>query len=129
MLYKKVGVTRIIQLSQRNDKLPFTRFQWGNYPVITIYTPPYYLDWFETYYPNVPLNRYAVPFCLQYMNGIKGGKPPELKWNKLLDTVVTILKYNKRTIDHAIYIKLLYDGTVSHMMEKCPILQFLLMIF
>ena len=29
--------------------------------------PPYYLDWFEISYPNVPLNRYDGPFFLQYM--------------------------------------------------------------
>ena len=34
-----------------------------------------YLDWFEIYDTNVPLNRDDGPFCLQYMNGIQGTKP------------------------------------------------------
>ena len=37
-------------------------------------TPPYYLDWFEKYHPNVPLNRYDGPFCPQCTNGIQGIK-------------------------------------------------------
>ena len=49
------------------------------------------------------------------MNVIKGEKPDGRKWNKLLDTVVTILKYKKITIYHTIYIKVLYDGTVSYL--------------
>ena len=38
------------------------------------------------------------------MNGIQGKKPVVIQWNILLDAVVTILKYNKITIDHVIYI-------------------------
>ena len=37
------------------------------------------------------------------------------KWNRLLDVVVTIIKYNKTTINHAIYIKIFSDGTVSYL--------------
>ena len=48
------------------------------------------------------------------MNRIQGTKPDGRKWNRLLDAVVTILKYKKSTIDHAIYIKVLYYGTVSY---------------
>ena len=33
---------------------------------------PYYLDWFENSYPDVPLNRDDGTFCIQYMNGILG---------------------------------------------------------
>ena len=36
------------------------------------------------------------------------------QWNILLDALVTILKYNKSTIDHAIYIKVFTDGNVSY---------------
>ena len=36
------------------------------------------------------------------------------QWNRLLDAVVPILKYKKRTFDHAIYIKVLTNGTVSY---------------
>ena len=49
---------------------------------------------FKTY-PNVPLNQYEVPFCLQCMNGIQVVKPAGQKCNPLLDAVVTILKYKK----------------------------------
>ena len=35
--------------------------------------------------------------------------------NRLLDAVVTIIKYNKSTIYHDIYIKVLSDGTVSYL--------------
>ena len=33
--------------------------------------PPYYLDWFDRYYPNVPLNRYEGTFYLQFINVIQ----------------------------------------------------------
>ena len=77
--------------------------------------PPYYLYWFERYYPNVPLNLDDGPFCPQCMNGIRGTKPDGIQWNRLLDSVVTIIKYKKNTIYHAIYIKVLTDGTVSYL--------------
>ena len=48
------------------------------------------------------------------MNLIQGTKPAGRKFNRLLDVVVTILKYNKSTIDHAIYIKLFSDGSISY---------------
>ena len=49
------------------------------------------------------------------MNGIQGTKPAVRQWNRLLGVVVTILKYKKSTIDHAIYIKFFDDGTVSYL--------------
>ena len=64
--------------------------------------PPYYIDWFERSYPNVPLNRDDGPFFLQFMNGVQGKKPAGRQWNRLLDAVVIIIKYKNRTIDHAI---------------------------
>ena len=64
--------------------------------------PPYYLDWFEKYYPNVPLNLDDGPFCPQRLNGIRGKKPTGRQWNRLLYAVVAIIKYKKRKIDHAI---------------------------
>ena len=48
------------------------------------------------------------------MNGIQGTKPSGRQWNRLLDVLVTILKYEKSTIDNAIYIKVFDDGTVSY---------------
>ena len=49
------------------------------------------------------------------MNGIQGTKPAGRKWNRLLDAVVTILEYKKSTIDHAIYINVFDDDTVSYL--------------
>ena len=46
---------------------------------------------------------------------IREKKPSGLQWNCLLDAVITIIKYRKITIDPAIYIKLLSDGTVSYL--------------
>ena len=37
MLYEKLGVSIILQFSQRNGKLPLTQWKQGNYPLITIY--------------------------------------------------------------------------------------------
>ena len=42
-------------------------------------------------------------------------KSAVIQWNILLDIVVTILNYKKSTIDHAIYIKVFTDGTVSYL--------------
>ena len=66
-------------------------------------------------YPNVPINRDDGPFCPQCMNGIQGTNPAGRQWNRLLDTVVTILEYKKIIIDHAIYIKVFTDDTVSYL--------------
>ena len=49
------------------------------------------------------------------MNEIQGTNPLGRQWNRILDAVVTILKYNNSTIDHAIYIKVFTDGTVSYL--------------
>ena len=50
-------------------------FQNKNVPIherVCISPPPYYLNWFETSYPNVPLNLDYGPFLSQCMNGIQG---------------------------------------------------------
>ena len=73
----------------------------------------YYLDWFEKSYPIAPLNQYESIFYIQCINGIHGTKPARWQYNQLLDEVVTIIKYKKITIDHAIYIKVFSGGTVS----------------
>ena len=62
---------------------------------VCIIPPTYYLDWFERYYPNITINKDDDPFCLQCMNVIQGTKPAGRHWNRLLDAVVTILKYKK----------------------------------
>ena len=69
----------------------------------------------ERSYPNVTLNRDDGPFCIQCMNGIQRTKQAGRQWNILLDVVVTIIKYKKSTIDHAIYIKVFTDGTVYYL--------------
>ena len=56
-----------------------------------------------------------VHFVFKCMNGIQGTKPAGRQWNILLDAVVTIIKYKKSTIDHAIYIKVFTDGTVFYL--------------
>ena len=48
------------------------------------------------------------------MNRIQGGKPARLKWDRLLDAVITIIKYKKITIDHSIYLKVFSYVTVSY---------------
>ena len=93
-------------------------FQNTNVPIhewFCVSPPPYYLDWFERSYPTVPLNRHDGPFCLQCINGIQVTNPAGRQWNRLFDAVVTIIEYKKRTIDHAIYIKVFDDGTVSYL--------------
>ena len=45
----------------------------------------------------------------------KEKKPAGRQWNIILDAVVTIIKYNKRTIYHAIYIKVFTDVTVFYL--------------
>ena len=49
------------------------------------------------------------------MNGVQGTKTAGRKWNILLDTKVTILKYKKITIDPDIYIKVSTDIKVSYL--------------
>ena len=46
---------------------------------------------------------------------IKGTKPAGRQWNQLLDAVATMIRYNKITFDHDIYIKILDDGTGSYL--------------
>ena len=65
-------------------------------------------------FPNVTLNWDNGAFFLECMNRIKVTKPVWRQWNRLLDKVVTIIKYNKSTSYHDIYIKVLPDGTVSY---------------
>ena len=74
----------------------------------------YYIDWFGISYPNVPLNRDDGQFYIQCMDIIQGKKPDQRKWNRLLDAVVTMVKYNRSKIDHDIYIKVFSDGKVSY---------------
>ena len=83
--------------------------------IFCVIPPTYYLDWFQTSYPNVTLNRDYGPFFLQCINGIQVTQQDVRQWNRLLDAVVTIIKYKKRKIYHAIWIKFSTDGTVSYL--------------
>ena len=52
-------------------------FHHTNVPIherVYVSTPPYYIDWFDKYYPNFPLNQDYGQFFLQCMNGIQGKK-------------------------------------------------------
>ena len=49
------------------------------------------------------------------MNGIQGKKPAGKQWNRLLYEVVTIIKYKKISIDHAIYIKVFSGGILYYL--------------
>ena len=67
-------------------------FQNTNVPIherVCVSTPPYYLDWFERSYLNVPLNQDDGPFGLHCINGIQGKNPAGRQWDRLLDVVVT----------------------------------------
>ena len=93
-------------------------FHNNNVPIheiVCVSQTPYYIDWFEISYPNVPLNQDDGPFFFQCMNVIQGTKPAERQWNILLDVVVTIIKYKKSIMYHDIYIKVFTDGTVSYL--------------
>ena len=82
--------------------------------IFCVSLPPYYLNRFEISHTNVPINRDDGPFCLQCMNVIQGKELSVRQWNRLLDAVVTVLKYKKSTIYHSIYIKVFTYGTVSY---------------
>ena len=80
-------------------------FRINNVPIheiVCVSPQPYYLDWLEKPYPNISLNLYGVPFCLQCMNIIQDTKTSRQKWNRLLDAAAKKFKYKKRIIDHAI---------------------------
>ena len=72
---------------------------------------------------NVPIHERVCasppPYYLDYLKDlirirIQGTNPSGSQWNRLLDAVVKILDYKKITIDHAIYIKVFSDITVSY---------------
>ena len=53
-------------------------FQNKNVPLherVYVSSPPYYLDWFEIPYPNVPINLDYGTFFFQLFNGIQGTRP------------------------------------------------------
>lgn len=73
--------------------------------------PPFYLDWFERSYPNIPIDRREGPFCLQVMNSIQGTKPAGRTWYQLLDKFLVIkLKCIRNLVDLGLYSKYWKDG-------------------
>ena len=76
--------------------------------------PLYYLELFELSYPHVTLNQGYGPFFLQCINGMQVTELTGQKFIRLLDAVVTILKYKNITIDHFIYI-IVFSGV------QCPL--------
>ena len=64
--------------------------------------PLYYLDWFEISYPNFTLNQDDGTFTLKYTNGIQGKNPSGRQWNRLLDEVVTVMKYKRIVMESAL---------------------------
>ena len=112
----KIAITAIHILSARILDVS-NAFKNTHVPIherVCVSPPTYYIDRFEISYSDVPLNRDDGPFCLQFMHEIQGTKPYGRQWNRLLDEVVTIIKYKKSTINHDIYIKVFTYGTVSY---------------
>ena len=100
-------------------------FQNTNVPIherVFVSPPPYYLDWFKRSYPYIPLNRDDGTFCIQCMNVIEGKNPAGRQWNRLLNAVVTMIKYRKRNI-------IILSTSNCSLMSQCPILQSLLIMF
>ena len=83
--------------------------------IVCVIPPTYYINCLENSYQNFPFNKENGPFCLQYMNGIKGTKPSIQQRISLIDVMVTVNKYKKIIIDHSIYIKVLSDGNMSYL--------------
>ena len=72
--------TRVLDVSNafQNTYVPI-------HEIVCVSPPPYYLDWFEIYYPNVTINQYYGPFFLQCMNGIQGKNQME---NNGIDSLI-----------------------------------------
>ena len=73
----------------------------------------FYLDWFDKWIPNTPLNIYDGHLWLQCTNLIQVTKPSGSHWNILISDVFKIIDYKRSIIYNAIYIKLLPDGIFS----------------
>ena len=70
-------------------------FQNTNVPIherVCFIPTPYYLEWFEKYYPNIYTNQYHGPFYLQCVNGIQVTNPDGRQCNIMIDAVVEIIK-------------------------------------
>ena len=124
----KIAIESIHRLTDRILDVS-NAFQYTNVSIhkkVCVSPTPYYLKWFERSYPNVILNWYDGLFCLQCMNGIQGTNLAGRQWNRLLDAVVTILKYKKSTIDHAIYIKVLVMA--QYPISQSPLMMLLILL-
>ena len=85
-------------------------FQNTHFPIHEILSELVWKILLQSYYQSV-----CWTFFLQCTNGIKGNKSAQKKCNQLLDSLVTIMKYKKNTIYHAIYIKVFYYVTVPYL--------------
>ena len=65
-------------------------------------TPPCYLIWSENTTLTILSIVIVVHFFVQFINGIKGTKTEVIEVNRLLYELVTVLKYNKSTINYSI---------------------------
>ena len=99
-----IAITAIHKLTDRILDVgnAFQNTIFSIYKILYVITPPYYLEWFEKYHPNVPLNQYYGSFPPQCMNINQVTKIDGQQCNRILDAVVTIVKYRKIEIDHAI---------------------------
>ena len=66
--------------------------------------PPFYLNWFKKYYPNVSLDPSPGPYVVQVCNGIQGDKAAGRDWNILLHKVLTQFELIRIPIDHGLYV-------------------------
>ena len=89
---------------------------------VCVSLPPYYIDWFEISYPNVPLNRDDGPSCCQFIDGIQGTNPAGRQWNRLLDAVFTFLYLIRSQL-------IMLSTSNILLMAQCPILQYPLTMF
>ena len=99
-------------------------FHNTNVPIherVCVSPPTYYLDWFEIFYHNVPINLDDGPFFLQCMNGVQGTKPSGQQWNRPLDSVFAILNIRRAQL-------IMIYTSKSSLIEQLHILHFPLMM-
>ena len=83
--------------------------------IVCVITLPYYLDWFEISYLNIPLNRNYGPFCLQCMNLIQGKIHME-------DNVIDYFLQWSQSLSIRRAQLIMLSTTMFLLMAQCPIL-------
>ena len=93
-------------------------FKNTNIPIherVCVSPQPYYIYWFEIYYPNVTLNQDDVPFGIQRMNGIQGK-------NHMDDNgIYSLIQWSQFLNIRKAQLIMIYTSK-SSLMEKCTIL-------